>query len=220
MTETIPFEGFTGDAIAFLQNLRANNARAWFNEHKKTYETAIKMPAQAFCHAMTASLETLTGKPHGHKIFRIHRDVRFSKDKTPYNTHLHIAFMPTSSPSAAPSWFFGLDPDSLTLGTGIFAFDKADLERFRKRVLGKDGTELKRLMQDLEDGGVRFGKPDLQRVPSSFAKDHACADLLRHKGLLAWIDHPNPAIVTDSAVTDRCMQDFRRLKPVFDWLSA
>ena len=169
---------------------------------------------------MAAALETLTDEPHGHKIFRIHRDVRFSKDKTPYNTHLHIAFMSASRSSAAPSWFFGLDPDSLTLGTGIFAFDKADLGRFRERVLGEDGADLAKLMQELAGNGVRFGKPDLKRVPSGYAKDHPEADLLRHKGLSAWIDHPDPAVVTSSRLVDHCLQDFRRLKPVFDWLSA
>ena len=219
MTATTPFEGFSDGALAFLRDLRANNERAWFNDHKKTYEDAIKKPAQAFCHAMTASLEALTGKPHGHKIFRIHRDVRFSKDKTPYNTHLHIAFMPTGGPSAAPPWFFGLDTDSLALGTGIFAFDKAGLERFRTRVLMEDGAALERLMQDLKGDGVRFGEPDLRRTPSGYDKDHPRAVLLRHKGLSAWIDHANPNVVTSSTLIDRCMQDFQRLKPLFDWLS-
>jgi len=75
-------------------------------------------------------------------------------------------------------------------------------------------------MQDLSGNGVRFGEPDLKRVPSGYAKDHPEADLLRHKGLSAWIDHPDPAIVTSSRLVDHCLQDFRRLKPVFDWLSA
>ena len=74
MTEAEPFEAFPGDALTFLLDLRANNERAWFNEHKKTYETAIKQPAQAFCRAMAEALETLTDEPHGHKIFRIHRE--------------------------------------------------------------------------------------------------------------------------------------------------
>jgi len=102
MTEAKPFEAFPGDALTFLQDLRANNERAWFNEHKKTYETAIKQPAEAFCRAMATALETLTDQPHGHKIFRIHRDVRFSKDKTPYNTHLHIAFTPSCRHAGHP----------------------------------------------------------------------------------------------------------------------
>jgi len=218
MTETTSFEGFSKDALTFLRDLRANNERAWFSDHKTTYETAIKRPAQAFSAAMTTALQTVTGTPHGYKIFRIRRDVRFSKDKTPYNTHLHIAFMPERPISSAPAWFFGLDPEKLTLGTGVFAFDKADLKGFRARLLGDEGVELSRLIQDLKSGGIRFGEPDLQRVPSGYAKDHPQADLLRHKGLSAWIDHPDPAIVTTPTLVDRCMGDFERLKPIFDWL--
>ncbi len=220
MSETIDFQGFSRDAIAFLSDLRANNDRAWFNDHKKVYEHEIREPAKAFATATATALKALTGKPHGHKIFRIHRDVRFSKDKTPYNTHLHIAFIPEHGPSSQPCWFFGLDPDKLTLGTGVFAFDKERLDAFRTRVLGADGARLVALMHDLERQDIRLGKPDLKRVPSGYPKDHASADLLRYKGFSAWIDHADPLIATDRGITRNCRHDFTRLKPVFDWLSA
>ncbi len=219
MSEAADFQGFSKDAIAFLGDLRANNDRAWFNDYKNVYERQIKTPAKAFATAMASSLKALTGKPHGHKIFRLHRDVRFSKDKTPYNTHLHIAFMPEPTKISSPSWFFGLDPDKLTLGTGIFAFDKGGLDGFRKRVLGSDGTRLTTLMQDLERQGIRLGKPDLKRIPSGYPKDHPAADLLRYKGFSAWIDHADPMIATDPVMTGICRDAFARLKPVFDWLS-
>ncbi len=220
MTGATDFEGFSKDAITFLGDLRANNDRAWFNDHKKIYEREIREPAKAFASTMAPALEDLTGRPHGYKIFRIHRDVRFSKDKTPYNAHLHIAFMQMRGEPSAPSWFFGLDPEKLTLGTGIFAFDKGDLDGFRKRVLGADGTKLATLMQTLERQGIRLGKPDLKRVPSGYPKEHPTADLLRYKGFSAWIDHGDPSTATDPAVVQRCMSDFAKLKPVFDWLTA
>ena len=219
MTEAIDFRGFSRDAIAFLSDLRANNDRAWFNDRKKVYEREIREPAKAFAVATASALKELTGKPHGHKIFRIHRDVRFSKDKTPYNTHLHIAFVPERTGSSTPSWFFGLDPDKLTLGTGIFAFDREDLDNFRKRVLGADGTRLAALTQGLERQGIRLGKPELKRIPASYPKDHPTAGLLRHKGFSAWIDHADPSTATDPAIMRICRGEFSRLKPVFDWLS-
>ena len=220
MTEASPFRAFSNDAIDFLRDLRVNNERAWFNAHKATYEREIKRPAEAFSMAMTAALEILTGRPHGHRIFRIHRDVRFSKDKTPYKSHLHIAFMPKDGQPSPPSWFFSLDPEQLTLGTGAFAFDKADLERYRKRVFGDDGQELADIRRRLEGQGIRFGKPDLMRVPSGYPADHPQADLLRQKGLTAWIDHQDPTKAAESDLVDVCIDEFKQLKPVFDWLSA
>jgi uncharacterized protein (TIGR02453 family) len=166
---------------------------------------------------MAAALDDLTGKPHGHKIFRVHRDVRFSKDKTPYNAYLRIAFIPKTG---VPSWFFGFDPDKLGLGTGVFAFDKADLHRFRERILGSEGAELVRVMDELEGCGIRFGEPDLKRVPAGLPKDHPREKLLRYKGLSAWVDHPDPTWIAKRDVVDACMADFARLKPVFDWLDA
>lgn len=218
MTGAGPFHGFSKDAITFLRDLRANNDRTWFNDHKKIYERAIKQPAQAFCAAMTAALEDLTARPHSHKIFRIHRDVRFSKDKTPYNTHLHIAFMPDGKKSSAPAWFFGFDPEGLTLGTGIFTFEKEALERYRQRVLGADGAILAGIIRDLKGQDARLGEPALKRVPSGYPADHASAELLRHKGFSAWIDHPDPMVATAPDLVTTCMGDFVLLEPLFDWL--
>ncbi|MGI9508310.1 MAG: DUF2461 domain-containing protein [Geminicoccaceae bacterium] len=220
MPATPSFPGFPKEAISFLRELRAHNERAWFNERKSIYEREIKLPAKAFSTVMAARLEDLTAKRHGYKIFRIHRDVRFSKDKTPYNTHLHIAFIPEHGQAKPPCWFFGLDPEKLTLGAGIFAFDKGGLERYRKRVLDGDGAALADMMGKLERQGARFGKPDLKRVPSGYPKDHPEADLLRYKGLSAWIDHPDPNAATKPDLTDGCTADFARLKPVFGWLET
>ena len=207
MAETASFSGFSKDAIAFLGDLRANNERAWFNANKKTYEREVKRPAGSFAAAMSGALEILTKRHHRHKIFRIHRDVRFSKDKTPYNTHLHIAFMPEQDGSP-PAWFFGLDPEKLTLGTGIFGFEKAGLDAFRQRLLGADGDRLAGIVKSLKSEGIRLGEPHLKRVPSGFPKDHPRADLLRYKGFSAWIDHADPMIAAAPDLVDLCMGDF------------
>lgn len=219
MAETVPFSGFSKEAVAFLSDLRANNNRDWFNANKTIYEREIKHPAEVFASAIAGALETLTTRPHRHKTFRIHRDIRFSKDKTPYNTHVHIAFMPKQGVASPPAWFFGLDPETLTLGAGIFGFEKADLDGFRQRVLGADGDRLADIMQSLEGEGIRLGEPHLKRVPSGYPQDHPRAELLRYKGFSAWIDHADPMIVTGADLVDVCMGDFERLKPVYDWLS-
>src|SRR5262245_19253422 len=87
-----PFLGFP-ETQAFLRDLAANNDRNWFQANKARYERAYKAPAEAFTAEIRPRIEALAGQPTGAKIFRIHRDVRFAKDKSPYNTHLHIGFM-------------------------------------------------------------------------------------------------------------------------------
>lgn len=214
------FPGFSKSAISFLRDLKANNTREWFNENKRTYEKELKIPASAFTEEMVGELEGLTNLSHTSKIYRIHRDVRFSKDKTPYNTHLHIGFTPRSNKATPPCWFFGLDTEKLTLGAGTFAFDKADLERFRARISGPDGTKFAKLLSGLEGKGVRISQPELKRVPSGYPKDHAQEEHLRRKGLTTWIDLGDPDLATREDLILSCRSSFEKMKPVVDWLAA
>jgi hypothetical protein len=77
-------------AIEFFERLKADNTKAFYESHKVFYRDEIKKPAELMGDLFAEDLARLTGKPHVSKVFRIHRDVRFSKDKTPYNTHLHL----------------------------------------------------------------------------------------------------------------------------------
>lgn len=214
------FPGFTKETVQFLQDLKANNTRDWFATNKSTYENAVKIPGRHFCDALAGQLQILTGAAHKSKVFRIHRDLRFSKDKTPYNAHLHISFIPESKMAAPPCWFFGLAPDRLTVGAGIFAFDKPALEAYRQRVDGKDGAALAALLETLEQDGVRTGDIELKRVPAGYAQDHARADLLRRKGLSVWKDFKDTRPAIGANAVENCLSAFTQLKPICDWLAV
>lgn len=214
----IGFHRFPKDTLSFLRALAANNTRTWFADHKSEYESALKVPAERFCVAMNGSLERLTGRRHTAKIFRIHRDVRFSRDKTPYNAHLHISFTPEVESDSLPAWMFGVDPIRLTLGVGIFAFEPTVLDTYRRRVQQIDGAELQKIIERLRSTGVRVGEPELKRVPAGFDADTAPGDLLQRKGITAWIDHADPETIATGTLIESCMGDFKRLKPLFDWL--
>jgi len=209
---------FSNDAVDFLKDLKANNDRAWFNANKARYERALKQPAEMFCDEIAARLRRLTGTAYSAKIYRIHRDVRFSKDKTPYSAHLHISFIPEMGQSSPPAWMFGVDPQRVAIGVGCFAFDKPGLEAFRHAVDGKEGARLSKLLVRLREDGVRIGEPELKRVPAPFAGDHPHSDLLRRKGLSAWIDLEDPYAVSRPDFIDRCQAEFERLKPLYSWL--
>ena len=213
------FKSFPKSSVQFLRDLEANNTRDWFNANKAVYESALKAPAKAFADSMSEDLEELTGAAHAAKIFRIHRDLRFSKDKRPYNTHLHISFTPDMDLPAPPRWFFALETDRLVFGAGVFGFEKAPLEAFRERVSGPEGMKLEALLKTLLAKDARLGDPELKRVPAGYPKDHPRANLLRHKGLTAWTDIANPATASKPQFMKTCGKEFSRLKPLFDWLA-
>lgn len=209
------FPGFPPTTLPFLRDLRDNNSRDWFIANNADYQAGYKIPARHFSETMATELETMTGLPHTTKIFRINRDLRFTEDRRPYNTHLHILFTPCDLPGA-PAWFFGLDPERLSLGAGNMGFDKTALDHFRQRVVSDPviGSTLVSMRND----GIRISEPELKRVPGGFPADHSRADLLRHKSLHGWVDHPDPAQVIGDNVIDICMFGFSRLRPLFDLL--
>ena len=213
------FDSFSSEAIQFLTDLKANNSRDWFQTNKPVYEDHVKEPGKRFADALSVALGDLTGHRHHSKIFRINRDIRFSKDKTPYNAHLHIAFKPDIDAGQAPMWFFGLSPTGLAMGCGVFQYEKAHLDRFRQAMSGAKGADLIALSRELDASGIRIGDPDLKRVPNGFDKYHRNGDALRRKGFAAWIDKDDPAFATQPALVSRTVDEFRRLLPVFDLLS-
>lgn len=211
---------FPRETVAFLKDLKANNDRGWFAKHKAGYDEAVKQPAQAFCSLMVDELSQLSGEAYDSKVFRVHRDVRFSKDKTPYNTHLHISFFPALKQGATPAWFFGLDPERLALGAGIFGFDKRMLETYRQRVAGSGGKDLAQLLGRLERDGVRVSEPELKRIPPGYDKGHEYGENLRRKSLSVWLDQEDPNVATQAGIAKSCAASFARLKPVMDWLQS
>ena len=166
--------------IDFLSDLRANNERAWFEAHKAEYERAYKRPAEHFAPALASALAAATGEPHDHRLFRIHRDMRFSPDKRPYHAYLRIALSPGGGcRDGGPVWMAELDPEGLTVGIGIFGFSPPQIEAWRALVDGEKGASVAAMIERLGAEGVRIGEPDLKRVPAPFAADHPRASLLQ-----------------------------------------
>lgn len=208
---------FTSDTLKFLRDLSANNSRDWFNDNKSRYEAAWKAPAEAFIKAICFRLQVETDTPHNAKLFRIHRDVRFSKDKTPYNTHLHILIRREGNKAGL---FFGLQTDRLVLGSGMMGFDKAQLAAYRDAVAGQPGTALAGTLETLLKAGGRMNAPDLARVPKPYDKEHERAELLRRKSLTVWRDFEDPAMVERTDLIDLCAAQFATYQPLSEWLNA
>ncbi len=208
---------FPKDAVTFLKDLKANNDREWFAKNKSIYERALKQPVKEFAELMEDELKRLTGRAHAAKIFRIHRDLRFSKDKRPYNTHLHMTFYPDGQKNS-PSWFFALEPKKVILGAGVFGFEPLALEAYRKHVDGPDGKALATLLKRLEAKGARLSEPELKRVPREYDPDHTHASLLRRKGLTVWREFKDTKLATGSDAIADCGKVYAEFKPLNEWL--
>ncbi len=211
------FTAFPTDTVKFLRDIKKNNNREWYQANKARYDEGVKAPAEAFCEAVQFRMKAITDDSWTSKIFRIHRDVRFSKDKTPYNAHLHIYFKREGKPSGL---FFGLRPDELVLGAGVFSFGKEQLSAYRNAVASPKGAALDELVSTYLDEGLRLNDPPLKRVPKGFDADHPRAELLKRKGLAIWIDIDDPSVMSKPEGLETCFTQFDRLAPLSDWMNA
>lgn len=212
------FDHFSKEALEFLTDLKSNNRRDWFDQHRKTYEVEIREPTKEFARQMSDALGQFTGRTHDAKVYRINRDIRFSRDKTPYNAHIHISFAPQSDQASPPMWFFGLSPEKLSLGCGVFQYDKEGLTRFRSAMAGPQGAALIRLAEEMQAQGQRVSAPDLKRVPPGYDAAHPRGAALRRKGFSGWKDIEDPGFVTRPDLTSRTVQQMRSLRPIYDLL--
>lgn len=181
------FEALIDRANAFYAELAQNNRKDWFEPRKETYRDEILKPAELFGELLAEDLSRLTGKSHSAKVFRIYRDVRFSKDKTPYNAHLHLLWKQTGGAETAPAWFLGSAPDYLTMGMGVMGLSGDALARFRAFV-DADGATLTQALDDAHSkAGVAlsdWGPPPLKRVPKPYPQEHPQAELLKRKNFV------------------------------------
>jgi uncharacterized protein (TIGR02453 family) len=180
MAVPIDMSGLLPNARAFLADLSENNSREWFNANRNRYDSEIKRPAERLADALTSWLATKHGRPPRSKLFRQHRDMRFSDDKTPFNTHLHIMW---SLPDGR-AWYLGIATDYATAGAGLMQFETDQLDRWRTAMDGPLGAEAARFLA----GPWRVDPPALKRVPAPYPQDHPHRDLLLRKGLVAWAD--------------------------------
>lgn len=211
------FIAFPEDTLTFLAELKANNSKDWFAANKPRYEDVIKAPAQAFADAICFRMKAMTDHDWRSKIFRIYRDVRFSKDKKPYNAHLHIMFREEGKPAGL---FFGLRPDELILGLGVFKFDDAQLPAYRAAVASPKGESLGELLEHHQGKGLRLNDPPLKRVPKGFDADHPRAELLKRKGLALWQDRDDPKIMTAPNGINACFDSWDNLEGLRSWVNT
>ena len=197
------FTGFKPEAIQFLADLAQNNDRAWFQPRKAEFERLLKEPMEAMIAALAEAFAArgvpMLADPK-RSPFRIYRDTRFSKDKSPYKTHLGATF-PWSGGAGGGEvsaggghderahgngGYFHFQPGEMYAGGGMWRMEKDKIDAFRRAVLEEPETVRAALY---EKGFIaEFGGPEtheqLQRVPPGFPKDHPLADMFRWKDVV------------------------------------
>ncbi len=198
VVETNRFTGFRPEAIEFLADLAQNNDRGWFQPRKADYERLLKEPMEDFVAALAERFAAhrlpLQADPKT-SIFRIYRDTRFAKDKSPYKTHMGASFpwVEESGGDASISHtehrngaYFHLQPGENFAGGGMWHASKPLLDAFRQSILDDE----QRVRDALEDPAfiAEFGPVEshdtLKRVPPGFPPDHPMADMLRYKDIV------------------------------------
>ena len=224
MSDIAVFNGFHDPTFEFLRGIALNNDKAWFDDHKKDYKTHFVGAGQSFAAALALRLQTLHPGVHveprvNGSLFRINRDIRFSKDKTPYKTHLDLFFWLGEGRSReCAGFYFRLSPDAAWLGAGFHGFSKPVLEAYRDAVAGEAGAELSAILASL--GGYKIGGQHYKRVPKGFDPDHPRGDLLKHNALFADVEmNPLPDTVRTpefiNVVTEHCAT----LLPLLVWVA-
>ncbi|MEK6804961.1 MAG: DUF2461 domain-containing protein [Nitrospirota bacterium] len=216
------FQGFPKETFSFLSDLSSNNRKAWFDANKGRFRRVVEQSVQNFVAAMCTRLshafkdiEHLEGK-----VFRIHRDIRFSKDKTPYKTHVGIRFSEDASKNcAAPFFYVQLEAERLLFVTGQKEFEGDALDGYRAAVLDAEtGRALETLVNKMRHTGAGLQGEQLQKVPRGYPADHARADLLRFKGLYIESSLPVTQQICGPECVQVCLKQFARGKPLHDWL--
>ncbi|MBI3747650.1 MAG: DUF2461 domain-containing protein [Chloroflexi bacterium] len=182
------FAGFRSEAIQFLADLAANNERTWFQPRRADYERLLKEPLEALCSALAVEFEVrgipLRADP-ARSPFRIYRDVRFSKDKSPYKTNVGASFPWAGDGDGSVGGYFHLAPGEVFVGGGMWHPEPARLKAFR-RLVDTDPARVHSVTEDpaFIDAFGHVSGDTLRRVPQGYAADHPDAALLKLKGVV------------------------------------
>jgi uncharacterized protein (TIGR02453 family) len=207
----MPFRGWPADALDFYRGLEADNTKSYWQANKVRYEEAVKAPFEA----LMADLDEEFGPL---RMFRPYRDVRFSKDKSPYKTTAG-AF---SEREGGAGYYVALSATGLYVGSGYYHMASDQLARFRAAVDDdRTGAELEQACAALSKKGQELGAIDeLKSAPKGYANDHPRVAYLRRKGLFAGRPFPIAGWLHTAKAEDRIVGAWRDAEPLNRWLDG
>ena len=208
---------FEKSNFQYLKDLQNNNNREWFTEHKPTFLKHQKNLKELFLD-MQLDLEE-HDEIDKMKIYRIYRDVRFSKDKTPYNPRFAVSFSRLGK-QLRGGYFLQIKPGETLLGGGFWQPEKDDLYRLRKEI-EQDAFEFREILENkdfVKYFGGKFGGDELKSAPRGFDKEHKDIDLLRKKGFIAIRSFTDKEVLSPNFL-EELDKSFKALRPFFNLFS-
>jgi uncharacterized protein (TIGR02453 family) len=206
--------GFPSSAFAWFAGLEADNTRSYFTAHRSVYLDAVREPLESL-------LESLCDEYGGRvKMFRQHRDVRFSRDKSPYKTTTYGVI--ADRPSSLAALYLQLSSRGLFAGTGYYMLAADQLDRFRSAVASDaTGPALASAVDAVRAAGVETFGEALKTAPRGYPRDHPRAELLRHKSLVAGrVLPPGRSGIPHDAAAAHAREVWAVCEPLNAWLDA
>jgi uncharacterized protein (TIGR02453 family) len=227
MSETAPFQGFSPKAFQFLNDLDANQNREWFEANRAIYERELRVPLASLVTTLGLALAVegldLSCDPK-RAIFRIHRDVRFAKDKRPYKTHIGASMTRDGEKLAPGLLYVHVDPKGSFLAAGFYSPDPPILQKLRARIAAKP-DDIRQIVKGLKKAGLTFDDEDaLKRTPRGFeaVEDEDILALLRLKMLVVRRELPRKTLGDGDATINAVCLFARNVQPLlrFGWAAV
>lgn len=203
------FAGFPAQALDFYEGLEADNTKAYWSDHKHVYEAAVKEPLLALCDLMAPEFGAA-------KVFRPYRDVRFSKDKSPYKT-AQGAVLGMAEGGAAR--YVQISAAGLLVAAGYYEMAGDQVQRFREAVDDETtGEQLADVLTAIEDAGHTVHGEQLKTRPRGYPEDHPRIDLLRYRSLTAWAEFGVQPWLHTAEAAEVIARTWRDMAPLNEWL--
>lgn len=202
------FTGFPEAALDFYDDLEADNSKVYWEAHKEIYRASVAAP-------MAALTDELAEEFGAAKIFRPYRDVRFSKDKTPYKTH-QGAYVPVAP---ATGYYVEIGAPGVRVGSGFYDATPTRLAALRKAIdHDRHGPELEQIIAKLRHKGWEIGGERLKTAPRGWDIEHPRIELLRHKTLSVMRDYGFGEIIHSPKLVAQVRKHWRETTALLDWL--
>ena len=219
---------FTPAALKFLRGLAKNNNKEWFEAHRSEYENEVREPMRDLIGEMNAKMASFAPEIGGdpkRSMFRINRDIRFSKDKSPYKTHAACWFhhrrtsskVGSEAESGSAGFYFHLEPGRSMVGGGLWMPPRPQLNKLRDAI-ADDPKGFEQLVRGLKKFGGLDGEAVLKRMPRGFAEDHPAAKWLRYQSFTSG-RLLEDAQVTGTKLPALLVRDFESMLPLVRFLN-
>jgi len=221
----VPFQGFPASGLAFLRGLHDHNDRDWFEAHRSAWDGEIVPAMLDWCAALAGRLRDampgLTFVPRvGGSLYRLNRDIRFSRDKRPYKTHVAALLWDGAEKHDAPGLYLHVSAEEVIFGGGIYAFEEARLDRWRKLLHTPPSlARLESALAAAKKAGLRQEISErLQRAPRGFDPEGPLSELSKYKGLTVGKRWKPAAWLHTAEALDRAEAAARGYAPLHAWM--